>query len=45
MEKIEKVFEKVGEKLGMNLDPDSGLVFVTGGTGVVGYRVVSFCSS
>jgi NAD(P)H dehydrogenase (quinone) len=33
---------QVGEALGIrNLDPESGLIFVTGGTGVVGYRVAT----
>jgi NAD(P)H dehydrogenase (quinone) len=36
-----KLFQ-VGEALGIrNLDPESGLIFVTGGTGVVGHRVVT----
>lgn len=31
---------QVGEALGLrNLDPDPGLIFVTGGTGIVGHRV------
>jgi NAD(P)H dehydrogenase (quinone) len=33
---------KVGEALGLsNLDPTSGTIFITGGTGVLGYRVAS----
>jgi NAD(P)H dehydrogenase (quinone) len=40
MNTLGKLAATVGEKLGIpNLDPDSGLIFVTGGTGVVGYRV------
>lgn len=35
-----KTLVQVGEALGIrNLDPDSGLIFVTGGTGVMGHRV------
>ena len=35
-----KALTQVGEALGIrNLDPDSGLIFVTGGTGVIGHRV------
>ncbi len=34
------VLAGVGEKLGIpNLDPTSGTIFITGGTGVLGYRV------
>jgi uncharacterized protein YbjT (DUF2867 family) len=36
-----KLFQ-VGEALGIqNLDPESGLIFVTGGTGIIGHRVVT----
>jgi NAD(P)H dehydrogenase (quinone) len=36
------VLAEVGEKLGIpNLDPTSGTIFITGGTGVVGYRVAT----
>ncbi|KAI2513850.1 NmrA-like family [Fragilaria crotonensis] len=36
------VLADVGEKLGIpNLDPTSGTIFITGGTGVVGYRVAT----
>jgi NAD(P)H dehydrogenase (quinone) len=35
-----KSLAQVGEALGIrNLDPESGLIFVTGGTGVIGHRV------
>jgi NAD(P)H dehydrogenase (quinone) len=36
-----KLFQ-IGEALGIhNLDPESGKIFVTGGTGVIGYRVAA----
>ena len=36
------VLADVGEKLGIpNLDPTSGTIFITGGTGVVGHRVAT----
>ena len=47
MDKVTEVAAKVGrglagvgEALGLkNLDPTSGTIFITGGTGVLGYRV------
>ena len=40
--KVRLSLVKVGEVLGIqNLDPESGLIFVTGGNGVVGHRVAS----
>jgi NAD(P)H dehydrogenase (quinone) len=35
-----RTLTEIGEVLGIrNLDPESGLIFITGGTGVVGHRV------
>jgi NAD(P)H dehydrogenase (quinone) len=42
LEKVGLTLMKVGEALGIpNLDPESGLIFVTGGNGVVGHRVAT----
>ena len=42
IEKVGLTLMKVGDALGIpNLDPESGLIFVTGGNGVVGHRVAT----
>jgi len=42
IEKTKRTLIEVGEALGIrNLDPDPGVIFVTGGSGVVGHRVAS----